>query len=93
VRSSGARTAAVKILRQGGELALGRRPEAPDYLCARAGSRNCGDLHDVIWLIVLSSALIMLWGATDHLDLAGLRQRAARALHLDAWRRGPGHPR
>jgi hypothetical protein len=35
----------------------------------------------VIWLIVLSTALIMLWGSSDHWDLAGLWRRVAQALH------------
>jgi hypothetical protein len=37
----------------------------------------------VIWLIVLSTALIMLWGSSDHWSLAGLWRRLGHALHLD----------
>ncbi|HEY3772435.1 MAG TPA: hypothetical protein VGL69_05545 [Solirubrobacteraceae bacterium] len=37
----------------------------------------------MIWLIVLSTALIMLWGSSDHWDLAGLWRRVGHALHLD----------
>jgi hypothetical protein len=37
----------------------------------------------VIWLIVLSTALIMLWGSSDQWSLAGLWRRVGHALHLD----------
>jgi hypothetical protein len=55
----------------------------PIFAPALASERDRVDLHDVIWLIVLSTALIMLWGSSDHWDLAGLWRRVGHALHLD----------
>jgi hypothetical protein len=42
-----------------------------------------GDLHDVIWLVVLSAAFVVLWGASEQWDLAGLWRRVGHALHID----------
>jgi hypothetical protein len=55
----------------------------PIFAAALITERDRVDLHDVIWLIVLSTALIMLWGSSDHWDLAGLWRRVGHALHLD----------
>jgi hypothetical protein len=55
----------------------------PIFAAGLASGRDRVDLHDVIWLIVLSTALIMLWGSSDHWDLAGLWRRVGHALHLD----------
>jgi hypothetical protein len=37
----------------------------------------------VIWLIVLATALILLWGSSEQWDLPGLWRRIGHALHID----------
>jgi hypothetical protein len=59
------------------------QPKLPIFTAALIAEQDRVDLHDVIWLIVLSTALIMLWGSSDHWDLAGLWRRVGHALHLD----------
>ena len=58
-------------------------PKLPIFGAALICAQDRADLHDVIWLIVLSTALIMLWGSSEHWSLAGLRRRVGHALHLD----------
>jgi hypothetical protein len=65
------------------ENAAFAQPKLPIFAAALIAERDRVDLHDVIWLIVLSTALIMLWGSSDHWDLAGLWRRVGHALHLD----------
>jgi hypothetical protein len=54
---------------------------------------DCGDVADVIWLVILSTALIMLWGASERWDLSDLRRRVGRALHLDGHSHRADHRR
>jgi hypothetical protein len=55
----------------------------PIFASKLMAGRIRADLHNVFWLIVLSTALIMLWGSSDHWDLSGLWRRVGHALHLD----------
>jgi len=68
-------------------------PKLPIFAAELTAGRDRVDLHDVIWLIVLSTALIMLWGSSDHWDLAGLWRRVGHALHLDHRADGADRPR
>jgi len=40
----------------------------------------------VIWLIVLSTALVLVWGASEQWHVAGLRRRAAHVFRPDRHR-------
>jgi hypothetical protein len=55
--------------------------------------RDRAELHDVIWLVVLSTALILLWGSSDRWSLAGLWRRVGHVLHLDHRADGVDHRR
>jgi hypothetical protein len=45
----------------------------------------------VIWLIVISTALILLWGSSEQWDLAHLWRRLGHALHIDRHGRDADH--
>jgi hypothetical protein len=68
-------------------------PKLPNFAHGLTEWTDRVDLHDVIWLIIISTGLIMLWGSSDHWSLAGLWRRVGHALHLDHRAHGADHQR